>query len=87
MHIVSIDRSRVDRHLVRPSDLTKQLSCALTNILAQNRIAIFRSPTRCGICSPSPYGNRADSPACPKDRIPVSPKAEGFTVIPYRGLQ
>ena len=44
MHMVTTDRSRVDRHLQTARDLAQQLARSLSNITDQNRVAILRDP-------------------------------------------
>ena len=44
MHMVAIDRSSVDGHLVRPRDFPQQLSRPLPDIAAQHRKSVLCDP-------------------------------------------
>ena len=81
--MIAVNGSRVDRHLVRPSRLTDQLSTSVANIPAQDLVAILRDPHHVVLAVPDRvaaaferfhsrrlHGNR---------REPRPPKGVGFT--------
>jgi hypothetical protein len=62
MHVVSIDRARVNRHFVRPRKLPR----ALSNVPTQNRIAVFRHPNKVILASTSTPSVPATSSMTPR---------------------
>jgi hypothetical protein len=66
MHVVSIDRARVNRHFVRPRNLTQKLPRALSNVPTQNRIAVFRHPNQVILASTSTPSVPATSSMTPR---------------------
>ncbi|CDX18237.1 hypothetical protein MPL3356_270021 [Mesorhizobium plurifarium] len=89
VHMVAIDRSGVNDHLVRPCRLSQQLPAPLPDIAAKHRMAILRHPNQVILA----VSNSLAAPlVCfhPANlhrihREPSRLKAWGFP-IPYRGL-
>src|SRR6516164_368953 len=78
MHMVPIDRSNMNHHLVTSRDLTDQLAHEDQRPLPTLDIDISL-PTRYDPCSPRSYGCQISPSASHRMlRIP-SPKGEGFT--------
>jgi hypothetical protein len=93
MHVVSIDRARVNRHFVRPRNLTQKLPRAWSNVPTQNRIAVFRHPNQVIPCNPKSCGCRACNPSSAQNTASApsrSPRASCFCIesgtgFPNRG--
>ena len=78
MHMISVDRTSIDRHLVGTGDFPQQLPCALSNVPGQDRITVFRDPDQMILAVP----NRVTAAlvVLHSGRIASqSPKGEGFT--------
>src|SRR5271165_5281420 len=78
MHVVAIDRSSVDGHLVRPRDFPQQLPRPLPDISTQHRKPVLRYPHDMILAVP----DRVTSGLRILHKRSVasqSPKGEGFT--------
>ena len=78
MHVVPIDRTRVDCHLVGPRNLTKQFTRTLSYVPAQDRKTILGHPNQMILAVP--YSVTAALRVLHDRSIASrSPKGEGFT--------
>src|ERR1700723_1364806 len=78
MHVVPIDRTRVDCHLVGPRNLTKQFTRTLSYVPAQDRKTILGHPNQMILAVP--YRVTAAFRVLHDRSIASrSPKGEGFT--------
>src|SRR5271165_915677 len=78
MHVVAIDRSSVDGHLVRPRDFPQQLPRPLPDISTQHRKPVLRYPHDITLAVP----DRVTSGLRilhTRSVASQSPKGEGFT--------
>lgn len=86
MHVVPIDRTRVDCHLVGPRNLTKQFTRALSHVSAQNRKTILGHPNQMILAVP--YSVTAALRVLHDRSIASrSPKGEGFTDPIWAGFK
>jgi hypothetical protein len=84
MHVVTVDRARIDRHLLGPRYLPQQFPASQPDIPSQYLVPMLRHPYQMDISNPIPSGSLVYNLASRKIII-LRLKARGLR-IPYRGL-
>src|SRR5437868_5974712 len=77
MHVIAVDRSRVDRHLQTSRYLSQQLPCSLSYFPYQHRISILRYQYKVVFTVPNRVATRLI--ILHSTILFPSPKGEGFT--------
>ena len=79
VHVVPVDRPRIDDHLMSPRNLTQQLSCPLPYVPAQHQEPIFRDPHHVILAVPNRMATRLRILHCRRSVASRSPEGEAFT--------